>query len=63
MMVTKEIKYICPKCKNTYQGLTPIEYCICGTKLVSQDGLEALRDVFSGFDFPSTFNDMFKRKK
>lgn len=62
MMVTEEIKYICPQCKNTYQGLTPIEYCICGGKLMSQDALEVLNDIFSGFDFPSTFNDMFRKK-
>ena len=54
--------FICPKCKTVYtSSTTPLEFCVCGTKLKPQD-LAAQFYTMLGKDSPFSV-DIFKGSK
>ena len=55
------MKYICPKCKNKYEG-KDLEYCICGGKLETDMGFFGKgKDPVSAFE--EMFGSLFKENK
>ena len=55
------MRYICPKCKNTYDSDKKLEFCICGGKL--EPTLSGFGEAFDLNALCDVFGDLFKKPK